>query len=663
MVQARSRSVLFNGSERPPAAPIRLRAGPLSMVFEPDWAFLRDIRLGGHEVLGAVYVAVRDAQWDTVPPVVSDIVLTAAEGSFNLAFDVDCRWRDIDFFWRGTITGSIDGDVVYAMDGVARSSFLRNRIGFCALHATQVCSGQACTVEHSDGSVTRGRFPERISPHQPFFDMRAISHAVAHGTEVQLRFAGDIFEMEDQRNWTDASYKTYCTPLALPIPAEIRAGTPVRQSVTLRLKSASRLRPVPESEQARDVVVRVGRTERNRLGGARLPKLGLQAAGHGQPLGELELTRLRELKLDHLRVDLALGQPGSRDALARAATEARALGAALEVALFLNQSAAQDLPRLVEDLQLLRPRVARWLVFHVAEGTTDARWIDLARRHLLAYDGGVPIGAGTHRCFAELNRQRPLAQALDLICYPINPQVHTFDSRSLVETLPIQAETVENARHFVGSLPVVLTPVTLKPGINPLLYGRDCASPCDELPESVDVRQMSLFGAGWTLGSLKYLALAGAHSVTYYETTGWRGVMETEAGSPLPEAFRSLPGTTFPIYHLLADVGEFAGDEVMRTTSTSPLAVEGLGLINGECGRVLLANLTGSQQMVTVEGLNNGADAVASLRRLDETNAELAVTQPEAFRARPGQRQPLSGASLRLALRPYALARLDFPAD
>ena len=30
---------------------------------------------------------------------------------------------------------------------------------------------------------------------------------------------GDVFEMEDQRNWTDASFKTYCTPLRQPFPA------------------------------------------------------------------------------------------------------------------------------------------------------------------------------------------------------------------------------------------------------------------------------------------------------------------------------------------------------------------------------------------------------------------------------------------------------------
>ena len=35
---------------------------------------------------------------------------------------------------------------------------------------------------------------------------------------------GDTFEMEDQRNWSDASYKTYVRPLALPWPYVLPAG-------------------------------------------------------------------------------------------------------------------------------------------------------------------------------------------------------------------------------------------------------------------------------------------------------------------------------------------------------------------------------------------------------------------------------------------------------
>ena len=42
---------------------------------------------------------------------------------------------------------------------------------------------------------------------------------------ANVAFDGDIFEMEDQRNWTDASYKIYSTPLRLPFPCRCAAAT------------------------------------------------------------------------------------------------------------------------------------------------------------------------------------------------------------------------------------------------------------------------------------------------------------------------------------------------------------------------------------------------------------------------------------------------------
>jgi hypothetical protein len=75
-----------------------------------------------------------------------------------------------------------------------------------------------------------------------------------------------------------------------------------------------------------------------------------------------------------------------------------------------------------------------------------------------------------------------------------------------------------------------------------------------------------LFAAAWTLGSLKYLAESGVASVTYFEMTGWRG--ETEAGSPLPELFASVPGNVFPLWPVFADLAECVQAKVVPTVSS-----------------------------------------------------------------------------------------------
>ena len=64
-----------------------------------------------------------------------------------------------------------------------------------------------------------------------------------------------MFEMEDQRNWSDASYKTYSRPLSLPFPYPIAAGERVRQSVWIGVKEAA---PAVEPSDADLVRLEVG---------------------------------------------------------------------------------------------------------------------------------------------------------------------------------------------------------------------------------------------------------------------------------------------------------------------------------------------------------------------------------------------------------------------
>lgn len=46
------------------------------------------------------------------------------------------------------------------------------------------------------------------------------------------------------------------------------------------------------------------------------------------------------------------------------------------------------------------------------------------------------------------------------------------------------------------------------------------------------------------------MPLDRVESLTFYETTGWRGLMEAEAGSPKPTLFGSALGEIFPVYYV-----------------------------------------------------------------------------------------------------------------
>lgn len=652
-------TVLYYGKETPLPEQIPLRAGPLSMIYENG--DLRYIKLGEKEIVRRLYVAIRDRNWGTAANVLSNVQMHLEDNAFQISYDCTNKILDIDFVWHGELRGDATGMITCSLNGKAQSTFLRNRIGFCLLHPSALAGANA-QIEHVDEYSEASVFPIHIAqqhvingeikPVAPFNEMRAVAHEIVPGVWAEVRFGGEIFEMEDQRNWTDASYKTYGTPLRLPFPAEVQAGTPIRQMVTINL--LNRDWPAADEPTAsagqKSLLLTLGdkRTP--------LPKLGLGVATHGQSLRAVELDRLRALGLTHLRVDLRLGESTYATDLRRATEEARALGVALEVALHLTDNAAAELTALVALLHEIQPPVATWLVFHVKEKSTTAQWVSLARTALTAYTANAKIGAGTNIYFTELNRSRPPIEVLDVVAYSINPQVHAFDNSSLVETVAAQAATATSARQFCGNLPLLVSPITLQPRFNPNATGPEPEPGPGELPAQVDSRQMSLFGAGWTLGSIKYLAETGAVAgMTYYETTGWRGVMETAQGAALPQKFQSIPGGVFPLYHLLADVGEFAGGEVIQSTSSEPLQVDGLVLQKDGRTRILIANLTAQEQQVFLHPVPQKA----TVRYLDETNAEAAMRAPAEFRAAASEVIASTEHQLALTLRPFALACLD----
>jgi len=324
-----------------------------------------------------------------------------------------------------------------------------------------------------------------------------------------------------------------------------------------------------------------------------------------------------------------------RRALRQAAAEANAIGATLEAAIHLSAEPERDLADLVDEFTRTHPPVSMWLVFREGEPATSERTARLARERLDRFPA-ARIGGGTDRHFAELNRNRPPADLLDAISYSVNPQVHTFDDASLVETFLGQGETVRSARAFSKGREIAVTPITLRPRSHP-----------DPTRRSADPRQATCFGAGWTLGSLASLGCAS--SVTFYETTGPLGVMGHGSGA------------VFPLYHVLADAGEFAGGRFVPTISSDSHRVASLALTEGGRFRLLIANLRPDDTIVRIRDLGFGPSVW--IRSLDAGSLEEAMRRPQAFRADPGQLRDADPEELEVMLAGHAVARIDVEAE
>lgn len=596
--------------------PALLKIGSLEALLE--YGGLRYISWDGIEIVRGVYIAVRDKDWETVTPRFEEHRVLEDERGITVMLRCAHEKASIDFIWKGTIRIE-ERSIRFAFEGEARSAFLKNRIGFCILHPMEF-AGLPVTAQTPSGAV-KGQFPRAISADQPFKEMEGMSCEPVPGVTVTMKYSGDLFEMEDQRNWTDASYKTYCTPLELPFPAAVQPGERIAQSVEIGITG----KPHHQSDLPDKYVQAT--IHRERVG--KLPEIGFCMPGD-QP-GEMEAEWLRRLKPCFLRVVLDQTADHWLTHLKEAADWCESFGCTMEMELLVHR-----FERLQELIQLIaEQRIPVKRLFPFAHGTfvSDEKTILTVKRILRELSQDIAVGGGTRAYYAELNRAKlPLAE-LDFVAYSINPQVHAFDDRSVMETITAQSVTAADAYNKSGK-ELYIGPVTLKPIFNPNAAGDTALKMSDRR----DDRQSALFGAAWTLGSVSSLSREGVGGVSYYEAFGPVGLVGENGVNPL--------------YFVMQDIMEFRNADVLRLSLSSKRAA-GLLLRLGERVRLLLANTTDGEIVVSVE-TNNVIHA--RIRLLDDNNWKSVASEP-------GAEMPYRIATerkLRLKLSPYAYACIDF---
>ena len=662
-----SRAIMLFGTEEPVPETPRLEAGPLSCTL--DAGNLRHIRLAGREAIRAISFIVRDRNWGTYNPAITDLYIHQGPEGFLVTYDAVCRDATQEFRYRSRIEGRPTGELVFRAEGEAVTDFLTCRTGFVVLHGVEGVSGAPVEVLHVDGRVTRARFPELIDPDCPFRDIRALTHEVLPGVEVTCRMEGDTFEMEDQRNWTDASYKTYVRPLALPWPYTLRAGEKLSQQVSLEVRGALPATGAATAKAGSDAgAVRV---EVGGATGRRMPPLGLAVpAEHAAAALEVaDLIRMARPSFLVGHVDLR--QPDGGKALYSYGQLAQRCGAELVIEAVIpclddEGRPTDDLAVMRRDLETLEEQVhgagvsiGRIAVSPAADlkctlpGGVWPKAPDLAALYAATRERfpGAAVGGGMFSYFTELNRKRPPTHALDFVCHTTCPLVHAGDDLSLTETLEALPSVFASVRTFAGGMPYWLFPTAISMRQNP--YG---AAPAENpggirvAMARVDPRERALIGAAWYAGYIAHAAKVGPDAVTLAAAAGPSGIVHTRLGWAQPW-FDEVGAEVHPSFHVFHQHARHVGEPLLATTSSAPREVQCLALVSETGPRLWLVNLTDRPQEVAIMGLE-GQRAHAHV--IDEASFELLCLDAGAF-----DRLATECFLDSLELPPYATARID----
>jgi hypothetical protein len=511
----------------------QMTAGALSaQIVQGD---LRRLTFAGTEVLRRLGTPVRDASWGTWA------VRTTAETLEPLRYVHAFEALGGDF--DGQLTVTLDtpepgrGGLTADLTLTARRALRVNRAGFTLLHPIAGVAGSEMTVTHPDGRTTAIRLPLHISPGQPARDITGLSHRIGP-VEVDIRMEGEVFEMEDQRNWSDASFKTYCRPLSLPRPHDLAAGTTVRQRLRITLRDVAGSGPATVALPGRGLMPKVLLAS----DGSTIPDFafcGLLLRITGQTPLTL-LTDLRPVALEIVCTDAA--------DLARTLNRCRAAGLA---------------PRRVVALP------APYLQSHQPEGPwpegmAPGDAIPLLRAAFPA----AMIGAGSLTNFTEFNRCRPDPATCDFATFGNTAIVHAADDLSVIETLEALPQILASAHAIMGGKPLHLGLIGIGMRSNP--YGAGVVPNPDgvRLPMAqADPRQDTAFAAAYAVGVLAAAVAGGVGSLALAMTDG------------------PLAATGRPLARVIAGAAALAGEEMTVTVA------DGLFRLTGDRGG-MMANLS-----------------------------------------------------------------------
>lgn len=580
---------LYGTNEREPEG-CTLAAGDLSVTLQDG--NLRTLRFRGHEVLRAVAFLVRDKDWGTCSAEIADLQVKEMEQGFSVSYkarftapsgaNLDCAI---------TIAGT-EKTVTFSADCISDADFETARAGFVVLHPVIGVAGQSVTVRHGDGRVEQAYWPEQIEPWQPFKDISAITHQVAPGIEAVTEFVGDIFEMEDQRNWTDGSYKTYVRPLALPWPYCVPKEEPFSQKVVVEIKAVDDA--VSAAGMSDAVTLRLTPTER------RFPEIGV---GLRPECLEQERAALGLLKVIGARHLIAHFDPGAGHGLPAlkgyaGLAERSGLKVTLEVAVPCKRPLNEEmgeLAALVQDAGLVLDTLFVCPAVDRQSTPPGSIWpecppledVYVAAR--VAFPG-VRLGGGMMSYFTELNRKRVPGALVDYVSHCTNPIVHAADDLSVMQTFEALRFVVNSTRVMYGEQPYRIGPSTLAMRQNPYGSATKDNPAGKRIPmANVDARHNGQFGAAWTLAYAATVATTGLEVLTLSTLTGPFGLVASE-GEALAQ------GEPRPLAHVLARLGALAGEQVHAVETSRPDAV--LGLASEKS--LLLANITPDVQTVVL---------------------------------------------------------------
>jgi hypothetical protein len=483
-----------------------------------DDIYIRSIKYFDIEIIKLISFLIRDKNWNNYIPKKLNQKILINKKTINFKFDLEFS----DKYQKLITTNSYiikSNSIIIKSKGRFLTDFETNRAGFNILLPLKNVVGEKIRVTDSNSNILISKFPVTILPDQPFINMSAIDYSMKNMIKLNFKFQGIKFEMEDQRNWGDASFKIYSGSLLDPFPYLIKKNTNFFQQIEINFKHIKSLKNLKNIKSANIKIQK----KLNIVA----PKIGIKFEDSNYKilykndlnfdfvLKEFDLTKSNFNVFDFKKINININL----------------------FAIFLidhNDLIDNVINKIINILKKIDCEVSYIFICpktYLNSYQPTGIWPNVPllseyNKKIKKKLKNIKIASGMVTNFTELNRKRPVGN-YDIISFSFTPIVHDASDHGILETPETIDHIFKTLKKINSQCDIHIGPISLGMHHNP--YGKKLIKNSKKTRIEMtnqDLRHDSLFSIVWSVGMYQELSKHNIKLLTFNNLFGHHGIYE-----------------------------------------------------------------------------------------------------------------------------------------
>jgi len=483
-----------------------------------DNIYIRSIKFFDIEIVKLISFLVRDKNWNNYNPKI--LKQKIVKNKNFIKFNHNLEFSDKNQKLITNISYLIkNNSIIISSHGRFLSNFETNRVGFNVLLPLINVTGEKMQVTDINSNILNSKFPSVISPDQPFVNISEINYSMKNMLKLKLKFKGIKFEMEDQRNWGDASYKIYSGSLLDPFPYLIKKNTEFFQQIEINFETISSFKKLNNTTYPNLKIHK----KLNIIG----PKIGIKFDKFNSKIldkNDLKFNIvLKEFDLTKSNFDVF---------------DFKSINANINLfAIFII-----DHTKLIDNVidiiaNILNKIDCKISYIFICPKTylnsyqPAGRWPNVPplseyNKKIKKKIKNIKIATGMITNFTELNRKKPIGN-YDIISFSFTPIVHDASDHAILETPETINHMIKTLKKINSLCDIHIGPISLGMHHNP--YGEKLIKNIKKIRTEMtyqDLRHDSLFSIVWSVGMYQELSKHNLKLLTFNNLQGYHGIYE-----------------------------------------------------------------------------------------------------------------------------------------